>query len=148
MWQKGEIACFEQFLLLSLYVFKKPSAAEVSESVYMEERVNMCLQMGKGYGLVIMLHSCIKSCILFFQKMETDEESDLMYKFDLDLDLDSLIQSTIEDLCNPDKCTEAKEWDKQLTKKQPAVKLVESKSNKLFSGLKQKHCQIKVKFKM
>ena len=39
---KGEIAqnaCFEQFLLLSLYVFKKLSAAEMSESVYMRERV-------------------------------------------------------------------------------------------------------------
>ena len=32
---KGEIACFEQF------VFKKPSAAEGSESVYMRERVNV-----------------------------------------------------------------------------------------------------------
>ena len=31
---KGEIACFEQFLLLSL-CFKKLSAAEASESVYM-----------------------------------------------------------------------------------------------------------------
>ena len=30
-----EIACFEQFL----HVFKKLSAAEVSESVYMRERV-------------------------------------------------------------------------------------------------------------
>ena len=34
---KGEIACFEQFLVLS--VFKKLSAAEASESVYMRERV-------------------------------------------------------------------------------------------------------------
>ena len=38
---KGEIARFKQFLLLSLNnnVFKKPSAAETSESVYMSERV-------------------------------------------------------------------------------------------------------------
>ena len=36
---KGEIARFVQFLLLSL-CFKKPSAAEASESVYMRERVN------------------------------------------------------------------------------------------------------------
>ena len=37
---KGEIARFVQFLLLSLYDFKKLSAAEASESVYMRERVN------------------------------------------------------------------------------------------------------------
>ena len=37
---KGEIARFEQFLLLSLNVFKKPSAAEAAESVYMRERDN------------------------------------------------------------------------------------------------------------
>ena len=36
---KGEIARFVQFILLSLYVFKKSSAAEASESVYMRERV-------------------------------------------------------------------------------------------------------------
>ena len=37
---KGEIACFEQFLLLSL-CFQKAAltAAEASESVYMRERV-------------------------------------------------------------------------------------------------------------
>ena len=35
---KGEIACFVQFPLLSL-CFKKPSAAEASESVYMRERI-------------------------------------------------------------------------------------------------------------
>ena len=40
---KGEIACFEQFLL----VFKKPSAAEASESVYFRERVifNYCIDL-------------------------------------------------------------------------------------------------------
>ena len=38
---KGEIARFVQFLLLSHYVFKKLSAAEASESVYMRERVNL-----------------------------------------------------------------------------------------------------------
>ena len=32
--------CIEQFLLLSHYVFKKPSAAEASGSVYVRERVN------------------------------------------------------------------------------------------------------------
>ena len=37
---KGEIARFEQFLLLSL-CFKKPSAAEASESGYMRERVKI-----------------------------------------------------------------------------------------------------------
>ena len=37
---KGEIACFEQFLLLSL-CFQKADAAEVSESVYMRERVTV-----------------------------------------------------------------------------------------------------------
>ena len=36
---KGEIACFEQFLLLS-QCFQNPSAAEASESVCMRERVN------------------------------------------------------------------------------------------------------------
>ena len=35
---RGEIACFEQFLLLS-QCFQKISAAEMSESVYMRERV-------------------------------------------------------------------------------------------------------------
>ena len=38
--KKGNIARFVQFLLLS-YVFKKPSAAEASESVYMRKRVNI-----------------------------------------------------------------------------------------------------------
>ena len=37
---KGEIACFEQFLLLSL-CFEKSSAAEASKSVYMRERVKL-----------------------------------------------------------------------------------------------------------
>ena len=36
---KGEIACFELFLFLSLFS-KKPSAAEASENVYMRERIN------------------------------------------------------------------------------------------------------------
>ena len=36
---KGEIARLEQFLLCH-YVFKKPSAAEASESVYMRETLN------------------------------------------------------------------------------------------------------------
>ena len=35
----GEIACFEQFLLLQQY-FQKSSAAETTESVYMWEMVN------------------------------------------------------------------------------------------------------------
>ena len=39
---KGEIASFDQFLLLSLYnVFKTQSGAEASESVYMRERVKV-----------------------------------------------------------------------------------------------------------
>ena len=37
---KGEIACFEQFLPLSLG-FQKLSAAEASKSVNMRERVNV-----------------------------------------------------------------------------------------------------------
>ena len=37
---KAEIACFEQFLLLSLY-FQKTAAAEASESVYMWVRVQL-----------------------------------------------------------------------------------------------------------
>ena len=36
---KGEIACFELFLLLSLCFQKAVSAAEASESIYMKERV-------------------------------------------------------------------------------------------------------------
>ena len=36
---KGEIARSVQFLLLSHIVFKKPSAVDASESVYMRERV-------------------------------------------------------------------------------------------------------------
>ena len=39
---KGEIACFEQFLLLS-QCFQKSSAAEASESVDMLERVKRSL---------------------------------------------------------------------------------------------------------
>ena len=41
--EKGEIARFEQFLLLSLCFqkLKKPSAAERSESVYTRERVKI-----------------------------------------------------------------------------------------------------------
>ena len=37
---KGETARYEQFLLFS-HVFKKSSAAEASESVYMRESVNL-----------------------------------------------------------------------------------------------------------
>ena len=40
---KGEIACFEQFLLLS-QCFQKSSASEASKSVYMLERVNLVYQ--------------------------------------------------------------------------------------------------------
>ena len=36
---KGEIANFEE-IFFCRHVFKKPSAAEVSESIYMWERVN------------------------------------------------------------------------------------------------------------
>ena len=39
---KGEIPCFEQFLLLSK-CFQKSSAAEASESVYMWERIKHLL---------------------------------------------------------------------------------------------------------
>ena len=39
MWQKGEIACFEQFLLYCQYVFKKLSAADALEIVYRREMV-------------------------------------------------------------------------------------------------------------
>ena len=45
---KGEIACFEQFLLLSLF-FIKPSAADASKSVYMRERDNYPFT---GYNIV------------------------------------------------------------------------------------------------
>ena len=41
--EKGEIACFEQFLLLSLCFQKKLSAADASESDYKRERVNSCI---------------------------------------------------------------------------------------------------------
>ena len=44
---KGEIACFEQFLLFSLCFQKAAEAAEVSESVYMRERVKISVS-GKG----------------------------------------------------------------------------------------------------
>ena len=43
---KGDIACFDQFLLLSL-VFKKLSAAETSERVYRRERVNNFIEPDK-----------------------------------------------------------------------------------------------------
>ena len=42
---KVEIACFEQFLLLSP-CFQKSSASEVSESVFMWERVNTGFLLG------------------------------------------------------------------------------------------------------
>ena len=45
----GEIACFEQFLLLSQR-FQMSSAAEASESVYMWERVNMIVV----YSIIIL----------------------------------------------------------------------------------------------
>ena len=45
---KGEIARFEQFLLLSL-CFKKPSAAVASESVYMRKRVNFVISVSEIY---------------------------------------------------------------------------------------------------
>ena len=45
---KGEIARFEQFLLLSLCL-KKLSAAKMSESVYMREMVNNRLNTQHKY---------------------------------------------------------------------------------------------------
>ena len=45
---KGEIARFEQFLFLS-QCFRKLSAAEVSESVYMWERVKNSFQQYNDY---------------------------------------------------------------------------------------------------
>ena len=39
MWQKENLLVLSNFFF-SLYVFKKPSAKEASESVYMRERVN------------------------------------------------------------------------------------------------------------
>ena len=44
LWQKGEIACFEQFLLLP-QCFQKTSAADASKYVYKWERVKACFQM-------------------------------------------------------------------------------------------------------
>ena len=44
---KGEIARFEQFLLLS-ECFQKSSASESSESVYKSERYTSAFQRGSG----------------------------------------------------------------------------------------------------
>ena len=38
---KGEIACSESKFFFCHFVFKKPSAAEASESVYMRERAKV-----------------------------------------------------------------------------------------------------------
>ena len=43
LWQKEKLLVLSNFFFCH-YVFKKPSAAEVSESVYMRERVK------QGYG--------------------------------------------------------------------------------------------------
>ena len=62
---KGEIARFEQFLLLPL-CFQKPSAAEASESVYMRERVNPYLTL-KSYIIktsMVVLALLIRSVVL------------------------------------------------------------------------------------
>ena len=45
---KGEIACFEQFPLLSLCFQNAVRAAEASESVYIRESVYICLLVGDG----------------------------------------------------------------------------------------------------
>ena len=44
---EGEFAYFEQYLLLS-HVFQKSSAAEVSELVYMWERISPCIKRKQG----------------------------------------------------------------------------------------------------
>ena len=41
----GEVACFEQFILLP-QCFQKSSAAEASESIYIRERVKTSTVMG------------------------------------------------------------------------------------------------------
>ena len=65
---KGKIACFEQFLLLSL-CFHKPSAAEASESVYMRERdklVSESIQRCKNVFVNI--------CSLVFIELSSDKD--------------------------------------------------------------------------
>ena len=53
---KGEIAHFERFLLLSPgQVFKKPSAAEGSKSVYLRRRVNRRAKRGLLHLLIVTL---------------------------------------------------------------------------------------------
>ena len=47
LWQKEKLLVLSNFFFCH-YVFKKSSAAEASESVYMRERVKMLLILGKG----------------------------------------------------------------------------------------------------
>ena len=51
----GEIARFVQFLFFCHYVFKKPSAAEASENVYMRERVNTGLETWWEENILLIL---------------------------------------------------------------------------------------------
>ena len=62
---KEEIARFEQFLFFCHYVFKKPSAAEASESVYMRERVNDTLRRFRLVVITSFSGKCISSTVLF-----------------------------------------------------------------------------------
>ena len=49
------------------------------------------------------------------------------YKFSSKIDLDALILSAINNLCDPKTNKEAREFDAELEKLQPQVKTVESK---------------------
>ena len=64
---KGEIACFEQFLLLS-QSFQKSSAAEASQNVYICGKELIFLKTSKGCFFRVMAHSTSEFNDLFMSK--------------------------------------------------------------------------------
>ena len=58
---------------------------------------------------------------------ELEDDSDTTYQFDSQINLEDLIDSAIQDLCNPQTCRGAREWRQELLNFQPSIKLIESK---------------------
>ena len=78
---KGDIARYEQFLLLFDYVFKKSSAAEASESVYMRERVNP-FQWTDYFGHICIRIKCRKREICcMWERVINNNKKESFHKF-------------------------------------------------------------------